>query len=551
MAASPRFRPAPCSDRAVLFLLRKALRTMHAAILCSLSLLAADPVPADLVLGGGTIYDGAGGEAMTGDVAIRGDRIVAVGQFEVAGTPPAIDCRGLVVAPGFIDLHSHSDSGITQPKTRQNANFLVQGCTTVVTGNCGSGPTDVAAYFRQIDEHGAGTNVLHLLPHGSLRSRVMSGEANRPPTAAELAEMKRLAEQAMRDGACGMATGLIYTPGTFAKTDELVAIAEVVGQHGGIYASHIRNEGSQLLESLDEILTIGKQAKLPVHVSHIKVSGKAAWGLAPDAIQKLRDARSAGQQVTADQYPYAASSTSLSATVIPAELRTWAKLKAALDDPERGPQVRERLARSLREKDDGAAIMVASFAPDRSWQGKNLAQIAALTQQSPVDVVIDIMRRGGAQIVNFGMNEDEVRLFMREPFVATASDGSTQSLDTQAQPHPRSFGTFPRKIGRYAIEGGFLPLAQAIRSASGLPADILRLTDRGYVRAGYFADLVVFDPATFRDVATYEKPVQWATGTKLVLVNGQVAVENEQPTGKLAGRALRHPGKGAAAAAGR
>lgn len=520
---------------------------MSTSLLIALALVAAEPVQADLVLRGGMLHDGTGGEPAIGDLAIKDDRIVAVGKFEVAGSPRIVDCVGLIVAPGFIDLHSHSDSGITQEGTRQNANFLMQGCTTVVTGNCGGGPTDVAEYFRKIDENGAGTNILHLLPHGSLRNRVM-GDANRPPTPQELEQMKELADKAMQDGACGMATGLIYTPGTFAKTDELVAIAEVVARHGGIYASHIRNEGSQLLESLDEILAIGQQAKLPVHVSHIKVSGRPHWGLAPDAIRKLQDARTKGQRVTADQYPYTASSTSLSATVIPAELRSWQKLKAALDDVEQGPMVRARIEKSLEERDGGQTVMIASFSPDRSWQGKNIALIAKETNQTPLEVVLDIMRRGGAQIVSFGMQEDEVRLFMREPFVATASDGSTQPLDSPAQPHPRAFGTFPRKIGRYAIEGKFLPLAQAIRSASGLPADILGLADRGYLRSGCYADVVAFNPSTYRDVATYEKPLQWATGVKLLLVNGQIAVENETPTAKLAGRAIRHPVKNQAAA---
>jgi N-acyl-D-aspartate/D-glutamate deacylase len=501
--------------------------------------LAADPVAADLVLRGGTIYDGGEGAASVGDVAIKGARIVGVGAFEVAGSPRVFDAQGLVIAPGFIDLHSHSDDPILESKTRQNANFLTQGCTSVVTGNCGSGPVNVAAYYRKIDERGAGTNVLHLIPHGSLRSQAM-GRENRPPSPAELDKMKDLAAQGMNDGAWGMATGLIYVPGSFSKTDELVALAEVVGQHGGIYASHIRNEGAQLLESLDEILAIGRQAKLPVHVSHIKVSGKANWGLAPDAIQKLRDARAAGQRVTADQYPYPASSTSLAATIIPAELRDWKVLKAALDDSSRAEKIRSQIGQKIDGHDGGQSVVIANFSGDRSWQGKSLAAIAKDTSRTPLDVVLDIMSRGGAQVVNFGMNEDEVRLFMREPFVATASDGSAQSLDSPSQPHPRSFGCFSRKIGHYAIDGKVLPLAQAIRSASGLPADILRLPERGYLKPGYFADVVVFDPATFRDKATFKEPLQWSTGVKLLLVNGQIAVEDGKPTDKLAGRAIRH-----------
>jgi N-acyl-D-aspartate/D-glutamate deacylase len=513
---------------------------MTTALLLLTTLLAVDPVEADFILRGGTIHDGSGGEPAAGDVAIKAGRIVAVGKFEVAGEPRVIDCGKLIVAPGFIDLHSHSDSGIVKPETRQNANYLMQGVTTIVTGNCGGGPTDVATYFKQIDEHGAGTNVLHLVPHGSLREKVM-GNVNRPPSPAELAKMKELTARAMRDGACGMATGLIYTPGSFSKTDELVALALVVSEHGGIYASHIRNEGSGLLESIDEILKIGREAKLPVHVSHIKVTGRANWGLAPDAIAKLREARAAGQRVTADQYPYNASSTSLAAHVIPEELRDWKRLEAALADPARGPKVRDEIQKSLDERDGGECLVVASFAAQRDWQGKNLVQIAKEARKTPLEIVLTIMSRGGAAMINFGMQEDEVRLFMREDFVATASDGSTTPLDSPAQPHPRAFGCFPRKIGYYSIEGNVVPLKQAIRSASGLPADVLGLADRGYLRPGYHADVVVFDPAAFRDTATFETPLQWATGVKLLLVNGEIAAQDEKPTGKLAGRAIRHP----------
>ncbi|MEX2172938.1 MAG: amidohydrolase family protein [Pirellulaceae bacterium] len=246
------------------------------------------------------------------------------------------------------------------------------------------------------------------------------------------------------------------------------------------------------------------------------------------------------EPVTADQYPYTASSTSLAAMVIPDELRGWPKLRAALEDPQQGPKAREQIQKRLDERDGGESLVVAGFSPQREWQGKSIAAIAKQTEQSPLAVVLSIMSRGGAQMVSFGMNEDEVRLFMREPFIATASDGSAQSLDSQAQPHPRAFGCFPRKIGHYAIEGKVVPLAQAIRSASGLPADILGLPERGYLRPGYFADVVVFDPATFRDKATYDKPLQWASGVKLLLVNGQIAVENNRPTEALAGRVVRH-----------
>jgi N-acyl-D-aspartate/D-glutamate deacylase len=502
-------------------------------------LLAVEAVEADLVIAGGTLYDGSDADGMPADVAVKGDRIVAVGKFEVRGQPRTIDAKGLIVAPGFIDLHTHSDRSILPAKTRQNANYLMQGVATVVTGNCGFGPVDVGKYLAAIDASGAGTNVLHLVPHGGLRDEVM-GEANRPPSEKELARMRQLMARGMKDGAWGMSTGLIYTPGSFSQTPELVALAEVVSQNDGIYVSHIRNEGTRLLDSLEEILAIGQQAKLPVHVSHLKASGKNAWGLADDALARLRKARAEGQVVTADQYPYTASSTSLAATLIPDELRSGSALQAALSDAERGPKVREQIERSLTERNDGATIFLASYSPKRAWQGKNLAEIAKQEGKSPLAIVLEIHDNGGASIVNFGMNEEEVRLIMREPFVATASDGSSQALDSPTQPHPRNYGCFPRKIGFYAIEGHVLPLAQAIRSASGLPADILRLPQRGYVKPDYFADVVVFDPKTFRDTATFQKPHQWASGVRYLLINGQLAVEDGKPTAALAGKAIRH-----------
>ena len=500
---------------------------------------AAEPIAADVVLVGGTLYDGSLADGVTADVAIQGDRIVAVGKFATKGSPRMISAQGLIVAPGFIDLHSHSDGPILRDETRQNANFLMQGVATVVTGNCGFGPVDVATYLRTIDKNGAGTNVLHLVPQGSLRKQVI-GEGNRPPSPKELARMEALTEKGMHDGAWGMATGLIYTPGSFAQTTELVALAKVVARHEGIYVSHIRNEGSRLLEALDEILAIGKQAELPVHVSHFKATGRNNWGFADDAVNKLRDARAAGQRVTADQYPYIASSTSLSAMVIPEDLRADNNLQSALADAQRGPRVREQIQKSLDEKEGGATLVVANYSPRRAWQGKNLVEIAKQEGKTPLDIVLQIQENGGASMVSFGMSEEGVRLIMREPFVATASDGSAQSLTSASQPHPRSYGCFPRKIGHYSISGNVLPLSQAIRSASGLPADIIGLPERGYVKPGYFADVVVFDPGTFRDTATFDKPHQWAMGVRYLFVNGKLAVEDEKPTSTLCGRALRH-----------
>ena len=503
-------------------------------------MLASAPIEADLVIRNVTIHDGSGAAAQVGDIAIRNDRIVAIGKFELAGDPRVIDGTGLIAAPGFIDLHNHSDDPITKSETRGNQNFLLQGCTTIVTGNCGGGRVDVAKYLRQIDEQGAGTNVAHLVPHGSVRQQSMGGE-KRPPSPQELEKMKQVVAQGMRDGAFGMSTGLIYTPGSFAATEELIELSKVVAAHKGIYASHMRNEGNQLLESITETLTIGQQAHLPVHISHFKVSSRSAWGLAPDAIRAVITAREKGQLVTADQYPYIASSTSLAAMVMPEEVRTKQQLEQTLADPAATEKLRTALEKSLAARDGGQSLFIAKYDDNEAWQGKDLATIANQTGKSVIDLTLEIQLHGGAKVVSFGMNEDEVRLIMQQSFVATASDGSAMNPDDTV-PHPRSYGTFPRKIGRYAIDGKFVSPEQAIRSASGLPADILGLPERGYLKPSFFADLVLFDPSTFRDTATFDQPHQYATGARYVFVNGQLAVENGRATnkGKLAGKALRH-----------
>lgn len=499
-----------------------------------------EAVQADVVLKGATLIDGSGKPARVGDVAIKGDRIVAVGQFKVAGTPRILDCTGLVVAPGFIDLHTHSDYPLQKKETSPNLNYLMQGVTTAVTGNCGAGPVDVAAYFKTLEDLGVGSNVIHQVPHNDVRRKVM-GNANRDPTAAELKRMEDLVDKGMRDGAWGLATGLIYNPGTYSKIDELIALAKVAARHGGFYASHIRDESTEVMNALAEIIAIAHKAGLRVHISHIKVSGRRAWGRAPDMIALIRRERAKGAKITADQYPYTASSTSLMATVIPAKFREGSakEMLARLDDPEVGPRMIKAIEERLEGRDGAKTIRIARFAPKKEWQGKDLATIAQKEKKSVLDITLDITRKGGAQIVSFSMNEEEMRLFMKEDYVATASDGSAQ-VPSSTVPHPRSYGCFPRKVGRYAIEDKVISLEQAIRSASGLPADILELPERGYLKPGFYADIVVFDPKTFRDRATFDNPHQYATGVVYLFVNGRAAIDQSRFTGTLAGRVLRH-----------
>lgn len=499
------------------------------------------PGDIDVLLINGTLVDGTGQPPRLGSVAIRGDKIVAVGVFEPgARVGRTIDCAGCLVTPGFIDLHTHSDAQVVDPLLRASVNYVIQGCTTQVTGNCGGGPVDVGEFYRKVEDSGAGTNVAHLLPQGSLRERVV-GNVDRKPSADELAQMKELAAKAMRDGAWGMSTGLIYVPSVYADTEELTALARIIAEHRGLYASHIRGEGTELLSAVSEAMQIGEGAGLPVHISHFKASGQESWGTLRAAAELIEQARSRGRIVTADQYPYTASSTSLEATIVPTGARSGGtkEFNARLDDPDQGPRLRKQIAHSLQTKRDGAAIYLARCKAHPEWIGKNLAEVAALTNQPVLEVALDILKNGGAAIVHFSMSEDDVRMAMQRPWVATASDGRSY-LPGDDRPHPRSYGTFARKIGRYCLKENVLPIEQAVRSASGLPADIIGLKDRGYLKVDQFADVVVIDPKTYLDAATFDAPHQYAAGTRYVFVNGHPAVSDGVPTGTLAGRALRH-----------
>jgi predicted amidohydrolase YtcJ len=508
------------------------------ALALSLNAASGADVDADVVLRGGMLVDGTGAAGVKGDLAIRGDRIVAIGMFNPAARAKVIDVSGQIVAPGFIDLHSHSDGSILAASTRANLNYITQGVTTVVTGNCGMGPDDAHKFLAAVDGHGAGSNVILLIPHGTVRNSVL-GKGDVQPDRQQLERMKNLVDREMRAGAWGMSTGLIYLSGRYAKTSELVELSKIVAKHGGIYATHLRDEGEGLLRSIDEALAIGRQAGLPVHVSHLKASGKANWGLVVPACERLHAARQAGQAVTADQYPYIASATSLAAMVVP----DWARQGSAADfvkiaaDPVRGPRLRSAIRSDLQKRDGGASIRIAKYPPKPSRAGKDLAAIAREERIDPIELVIDIESHGDAGAISFGMSEADVRHVLSHDFVATASDASAH-IPGDDRPHPRAYGTFPRKF-RYALDEKLLSLEQAVRSCTGLPAEILRLPDRGVLRAGAFADVVVFDAARFRDAATFDEPTRYAPGVEYLFVNGVAEISRGKPQHKLAGRALR------------
>ena len=421
-----------------------------ALFICIATRATSAPVDADLLLKGGQILDGSGSPAVRGDVAIRGDRIVAVGQFEAGNIGKTIDCTGLVVTPGYIDLHNHSDSddSILAKKNRAAANYIEQGCTTLVTGNCGGGKGEVGKYLADIDEHGAGTNIAHLIPHGEVRAAVL-GRRNQDPTPEQLDEMRSLVDRGMREGAWGMSTGLIYVPSSYGKLDELAALAAVCATHGGLYASHIRSEESGLLDSIEEALEIGRRGKCHVHISHFKVTGKPYWGNVRAAARLIENARAAGQNVTADQYPYIASSTGLDAMLLPDWAREGGRKETAkrLQDPEQLAKLRPYIKTALEER---PRICLVSYDPYPNYAGRALNEIAAEEGRDIVDLAVEVLQKDSPSAVNFGMAEEDVRFVMQLPWVATSSDGSVKEASGDMV-HPRSFGTFPRKIGLYAM----------------------------------------------------------------------------------------------------
>ena len=497
------------------------------------------PARYDIVIRNGRILDGSGNPWLAADIGIRGGRIADMGRLGNAPAARVIDASGLTVAPGFIDVHSHASTGLAG-ELNDARQLLAQGLTTVMLNPDGGGTPDLRAQRASFETRGVGVNVALYVPHGSIRREVL-GMADRTPTPSELTRMVTMARNGMEAGGIGLSSGLYYAPGSYATTEEVIALAKVVGEMGGVYESHIRDEADYsvgVLAAVQEVIRIAEEARIPGVVGHMKALGPASWGLSMALVEKIRQARDRGVEVWADQYPYDASGTGIVGALIPrwAEVGGRPELLKRIQGPEH-----ERLAADIRrnfERRGGPEKLVISrYSPNPALEGQSLAQVSKALGKPPEEAAMELLIKGDASLVSFNMNERDIELIMRQPFTMTCTDGDLLPFG-QGKPHPRGNGAFARKIRVYVNERGAIDLAFAIRSMTSLPASVFGLKDRGVLRPGAWADILLFDPAKVRDAATYLEPHQLSEGMEYVLVNGVIARDGGTFTGKLAGRVV-------------
>jgi N-acyl-D-amino-acid deacylase len=557
-----------------------------------------DPGPFELIIKNGTVIDGLGNKGFKADVGIRNGKIIAVGLLNDEAADRILDAEGQIVAPGFIDVHTHIENNLPGNSAPFLApNFIRQGVTTIITGNCGSSVQKVETLFRLLEKNGSQVNVATFVGHNTIRRKVMKN-ADREPTADELQKMKILAEEAMRNGAIGLSTGLAYTPGSYAGKNEVVALARVAAAYKGIYVSHIRDEGRQGIEAIKEALEIGKGANLPVNLSHFKISGKRQWDTSGERLRLVQQALDEGQQVTLDQYPYTASSTSLQ-LMIP----SWAlagdesKVKERIQNPKTRARIVSEMVEKLRANGwtDYTYARIAYCSLSAAFQGLTIPQAAALKDElaqygktrkpaanppaanarisfqglqaglmqatggqagqplagepagtapgslaQQINFILYLALHGGAQMIYFDMNDSDVLNILRHPDTMIGSDSAVRNENMESVPHPRGMGTFPRILARYVREQQIFPLEEALRRMTSLPAAVYGLTNRGQIKKGFYADIVIFNEQRIADQATYDAPLTRPEGIVAVLVNGEVVLENQHLTSALAGKSLKH-----------
>lgn len=496
--------------------------------------------PYDVVLRGGQVLDGTGAPPEVADVAVREGRIAAVGRLGEVSAARELDVTGLYVAPGFIDSHSHAGPGLATPELSHAEPLLAQGISTVVANPDGGGPVDLAEQTRALEADGLGVNVALMAPHGSVRRAVM-GMEDRHASAGELDQMRSLVRAAMDEGAWGLSSGPFYVPGSYADNAELVELARVAAEYGGVYSSHIRDESDYTIgleAAVEEVIDVSRQTGITAVVTHVKALGPPVWGASSAVVERIEAARASGLPVYADQYPYLASATGLSAALLPrwSQAGGAAAFEERLSDPATKARIREAMVENLARRGGAERIQFRSFREDPSIEGRRLSEVAAERGGDPVDVALDLVREGSPSIVSFNMHEDDVLRFMVQEWTMTSSDGGLPSFGVGV-PHPRSYGAFARKIGKFVFEDRVMPLETAVLSMTGLPADVLGMEGRGRIAEDMVADIVVFSDY-FKDNATFTEPHQLSSGVVHLFVAGEAAVLNSAFTGARAGAVL-------------
>ena len=498
----------------------------------------------DVLIRNGRVIDGTGNPWYRADVGVKNGRIAAIGDLAAKSADSTIDAADRVVTPGFIDVHTHVEGAVGL--NPMGANYLLDGVTTIVTGNCGGSRVDLKTWFEKLENSKLGLNLATLIGHNSVRSEVM-GQANRLANDEEIAKMQALVDKAMQDGAVGFSTGLIYIPGTYSDTREVVALGKAAGKYNAVYASHMRDEGANVTAAITEAVTVGREAGLRVQISHFKIDTPRLWGSSKDALALVEEFRKQGVDVVVDQYPYDHSSTNLGIT-----LPSWALADnpKAVEERLNSPETRQRVATEMKQRlaelghKDYSYAIVANYGADPALNGKNISEInkaagRQATLDDEVETILEMIVKGGAQMVYHSMGMEDVERILRYPNTAIASDGGIREFGS-GMPHPRSYGTNARVLAEFVRVRGTLTLEDAIRRMTSLPARTFRFNDRGLLRVGFAADILIFDPAKVKDLATYPDPHHYSEGFDHVFVNG-VAVVNE---GKLnenrPGRILRH-----------
>ncbi len=503
----------------------------------------------DLCIINGKIVAGDGNPWYTADIGIKNEKIICIGDIGTSHAKKVIDATGLYVCPGFIDIHNHSDRSIAKIPTADN--YLLQGVTTVLGGNCGGHYYPVSEQFQKLEKKGIAINFCTLIGHNTIREETM-GLKMSAPSDAEIEKMKQLVDQEMKSGAVGLSTGLAYMPGRYAATEEIIELASIVGKYGGMYASHIRNQGKKITESIQEAIEIGEKNNIRVEISHIKLCIEPNWGKPELITLPVEQARERGVEVFTDQYPYNATSSGFSSS-FPA----WSleggndKLKERLKNEQSYKKIKqyiiEKRLTSQKGIDKLSTIYIGNYKEQPDWEGKNLREILIFLHKKPTisngaDLIIDIQKSGGASCVFFQMKEEDTEYLLNLDYNMIASDGAVTEYG-KGVPHCRNYGSFPRFISKYVKERNVLSLPAAVRKMTSLPAQVIRLNKRGIIKEDMFADLVIFDLDKIKDTATYSKPHNYPEGINCVIVNGIVAAENGVPTGLLPGKVLYGPGR--------